>query len=102
LFKHPFIVIGLRNTLQQLRDLGFITFNDVIDERYDAMSFARHRFELATAEIKKLNSYNIHELRDLYNELQPILNYNREHYLRLFNQKQPVELIHRIKKFVND
>jgi hypothetical protein len=102
LFKHPFIVIGLQDTLKLLRELGFMTFNDVINEKYDTLTFAKHRFESAIKEIKKLNSYNIHELRDLYNELQPILDYNREHYLRLFNQKQPVELIHRIKNFVGD
>jgi hypothetical protein len=102
LFKHPFVVIGLQNTLAQLRELGFITFNNVVNERYDEMSFARHRFELATAEIKKLNNLNIHELQEVYNQLQPILDYNRNHYLKLYQEKQPVELLYKINKFAND
>lgn len=102
LFKHPFIVIGLQNTLGLLRELGFITFNDIIDEKYDKMSFGRHRLQLAMQEVKKLNTYNIHELKDMYDSIQPILDYNRKHYLELYQQKQPVELLHKLNRFVND
>jgi len=102
LFKHPFIVVGLQDTLKQLRELGFITFNSVIDESYDELTFAHQRLKNVKDELIKLNSLNIHELRDMYNELKPVLDYNRQHYLNLFQQKQPVELLHKIKSFVND
>ena len=102
LYKHPFIVIGLQDTLALLRDMGFITFNDIINERYDTFTYGRKRFEYAMKEVKKLNALNIHEIRDLYNSIQPILDYNRNHYLNLYQQKQPVELLHKIKKFVSD
>ena len=42
---------------------------------------------MAMGEVDKLNSYNIHELQDMYNELTTILEYNREHYLNLFCEK---------------
>ena len=56
----------------------------------------------ALEEVRKLNQYNIHDLRDMYNNILPILEYNRQHYLNLFQQKQPVELLHKIKSFVSD
>lgn len=102
LFKQPFIVIGLQNTLKLLTELGFITFNSVIDESYDLHNDAQQRFNCATQEVKKLNNYNIHKLRDMYNKLQPILEYNRQHYLNLYQQKQPVKLLHMLTNFVND
>ena len=33
--KHPFLIYGSLGTLQYLRDLGFETFDHVIDESYD-------------------------------------------------------------------
>jgi len=102
LYKHPFIVIGLQDTLALLRDMGFITFNDIIDERYDSFTYGRKRFEYAMKEVRKLNALNIHEVKDLYDSIKPILDYNRQHYLNLYQQKQPVELVHRIKNFVSD
>jgi len=102
LYKHPFIVIGLQDTLKILRDMGFITFNDIIDERYDKLTGANQRMNSAFKEIKRLNSLNIHEIRDMYNSIQSILDYNRKHYLEIYQQKQPVELLHRIKNFVSD
>jgi len=102
LYKHPFVIVGLQNTLKLLRELGFITFNDIIDERYDTIKDASLRLDSAMEQVKILNEKNIHELRDMYNSIQPILEYNRKHYLQLFEHKQPVELLHKIKQFVND
>jgi len=102
LYKHPFIVVGLKGTLALLRELGFMTFSQIIDESYDNEEDPSTRLAMAMGEVDKLNSYNIHELQDMYNELTTILEYNREHYLNLFQQKQPVELLHKINSFVND
>jgi hypothetical protein len=102
LYKHPFIIVGLKDTLKLLRDMGFMTFNEIIDERYDSIKDASLRLDSAMEQVKKLNELNIHEVRDLYNSLTSVLDYNREHYLRLFKEKQPVELLHKINSFVND
>jgi hypothetical protein len=92
----------LKGTLALLRELGFMTFSQIIDESYDNEEDPSTRLAMAMGEVDKLNSYNIHELQDMYNELTTILEYNREHYLNLFQQKQPVELLHKINSFVND
>ena len=101
LYKHPFIVIGLQNTLGLLREQGFMTFNNIVDETYDTYSCGHKRLELAMKEVKKLNNYNIHELKNMYDNMQEILEYNRNHYLSLYQQKQPVELLHKLNHFVN-
>ena len=53
----------------------------------------------ALEEVRKLTQYNIHDLRDMYNNILSVLEYNRQHYLNLFHQKQSVELLHKIKSF---
>jgi len=102
LYKHPFIVVGLQNTLGLLREQGFMTFNSIINEEYDTYTYGHDRLECAMQEVKKLNNYNIHELKDMYDSIQEVLEYNRNHYLSLYQQKQPVELLHKLNRFVND
>ena len=54
LYKH-FIVIGLQDILKLLRELGSITFNDIIDERYDSESDANKRLTPSIRRSKKTN-----------------------------------------------
>ena len=89
------------NTVQESR-IGFLANIDLnnSDQFKEKLEDLKNVFN--NPENKKLNELNIHEVRDLYNSLTPVLDYNREHYLRLFKEKQPVELLHKINSFVND
>jgi hypothetical protein len=51
---HPFIMFGNPGSLRMIREYGFITFEDVIDESYDEEPIPRRRFELAYAEFTRL------------------------------------------------
>lgn len=80
LHAHPFIVIGLPGTLELLHDLGFITFGNIIDESYDKEPNDEKRLQMCLNEIKKLNLLNYNELKNVYNELQPVLEHNFQIY----------------------
>lgn len=52
--KHPFIVLGRPKTLSYLKDLGYRTFNTVIDESYDEETDDVLRMMMILKEIKRL------------------------------------------------
>lgn len=92
LHLHPFIVIGLPGTLDLLHELGFITFSKIIDESYDKEQDDEKRLKMCLKEIKKLNSLNYNELRNVYEELKPILDHNYQIYKVLNSLPAPNKL----------
>ena len=51
---HPFMVLGHKGTLAKLHDMGYQTFNGLIDERYDTQDFFP-RVELIIKNLKLLH-----------------------------------------------
>lgn len=68
LAKRPFILFGAPQLLKHLKDLGFKTFDTVIDESYDQIIDPAERFQAALYSVNKLRSLDptkvYHELRD--------------------------------------
>lgn len=89
---HPFIVCGKKNSLNQLQDWGFKTFDKWWPERYDEMGD-----ELRMKEIKNLIDYlsklSDDELIDIYHDMIPTLLHN-------FNHVKNIDLEH--KEFQNN
>lgn len=54
LAKRLFVVIAGRHYLKNLRQLGFKTFDNVIDESYDNISDNKNRFDAALEQVSKL------------------------------------------------
>ena len=46
LTKRPFVIIGVHGSLQYLKDLGYYTFEDLIDPSYDQMTNVNDIFVL--------------------------------------------------------
>ena len=95
-YCHPFIVIGLPNTLKSLQKMGFITFSSVIDESYDSVEDPKERFQKIKEQINYLAGLNYIEHYKIYRKILPILNYNRNHYLFLNKNYQPTTFINRL------
>lgn len=53
---HPLLTFGNPGSLRMLRELGFATFEDVIDESYDDELDPRRRFDMVYAEVTRLCS----------------------------------------------
>jgi hypothetical protein len=83
LYGVPFIIIGLPFTLQKLRELGFVTFSDFIDESYDTEEDDNKRLEKIKKQISYLANLNYNEIHLMREKMMPILQYNFEHFKRI-------------------
>lgn len=88
----PFIYIGNYKGLEELRRLGFKTFDGYIDESYDLEPDPKKRFAMITAEILRFANMSIEELHQWYYSVVDILIYNQQHFLTFkdFNPLQGI------------
>lgn len=73
----PFIMIGPAYSLNRLKNMGFKTFSNFIDESYDDCMDDDKRFKLIQSEIIKISKLTINEMESIYKEIYPILLHNR-------------------------
>lgn len=73
--KRMFILLGNRYSLRFLKDLGFKTFDVVVDESYDSIEDQNLRFEQAMLQLKKLATMDQHYLLD---RVEPIVAHNQQ------------------------
>lgn len=57
-----FIMFGTRHSIQTLRDMGYRTFDHVIDHSYDAIIDTTARWFAAIQEFRRLMSIDLHEV----------------------------------------
>lgn len=100
-YHHPFIIIGLPNTLELLKSHGFLTFDSIIDESYDKEKDNTIRLQKALEQIKILNNMNLQEMKRLYQDIIPILNHNYRRYKELCNQAEPMYLVSKLLYWLN-
>ena len=75
LMKKPFIIMGPKNHLIYLRQMGFRTFHDFWDEDYDGYNPVT-RFQHIIELVNKLATKSKNELNDMYYKMQSTLDYN--------------------------
>jgi hypothetical protein len=83
--KRMFIVIGAAGTLQLLKDKGFMTWADLIDESYDCIQDPMQRFLAVTKSIKEFCSLPLSQVKEFM-----VLNKSRfeSNFQNLFDLKQ--------------
>jgi hypothetical protein len=72
---HPFILIGNRYSLRNLRDMGYRTFHPFIDETYDELD-TWERYPAITDAIKKINNLSNNERLEWFKGMRDILEHN--------------------------
>lgn len=80
LAKRIFIVFSAANFLSNLHDLGFKTFDGIIDESYDKETDIIKRFEMAFEQICWLSSQ---DYGSIMHRAMPILEHNHHHLIKL-------------------
>jgi hypothetical protein len=62
--KHcqPFIIFGAVGTIEHLRQMGYRTFDHVIDHSYDSVKDNTQRWNLACQEFERLMTVDLHQL----------------------------------------
>ena len=78
----PFILAATPGSLQYLRDYGFETFAELIDESYDTIADSKNRLDVITAEMKRISALDINAKQVLYTKLHEIAQRNKQ---RFFN-----------------
>lgn len=81
LAKRMFLVHGVTNYLEQLRNLGFQTFHGIIDETYDKVFNIETRQGLLIKEMKKLTSV---DQNVILKKIEPIVQHNFNHMIKLY------------------
>jgi hypothetical protein len=74
--KHPFIVVSTTGILHMLRQLGYKTFNGIIDESYDEIEDDVERLTMITNEIERLCNLNEEQLIEFKQQALEIVEYN--------------------------
>jgi hypothetical protein len=78
--KRIFVLFGNQHHLKRLRDLGFQTFDSVIDESYDKNPLDFERFGSALKQAVTLSQLDPIQVQD---QLQPVLDHNHDRLFEL-------------------
>lgn len=76
LSKHPFLLIARPKTLAQLKQIGFKTFDQWIDESYDNEENDSLRLLKVTKEVERLCHISNEDWDKMLEEMQPIIEHN--------------------------
>lgn len=71
--RHPFIIVGNRGSLKELKKMGYKTFEGFIDESYDDLP-TFERYDAIVESIRKI--INIEDKVSWYNSMREILEHN--------------------------
>jgi hypothetical protein len=75
---HPFVLFAPAGSLQALRNMGYRTFDSVIDNTYDTIAVNTERYLAVIACIRKLALVNPN---DLYNSCRADMLHNQQVFL---------------------
>jgi hypothetical protein len=78
----PFILVGQCQSLEYLRQLGYMTFHPYIDETYDQEKNDTKRLAMIVNEVVRLDQMTNEQLSELLVQLKSILIYNESIYRR--------------------
>jgi len=97
---HPFIIIGGCGILKYIRSLGFKTFPEMFDERYDDIEDNYERIDFIYKEVKKLCDMDDEELHKIYVSIIPKIRHNCKILHNLDTEKILIKLFKDIARKV--
>lgn len=98
LAKRLFLVVAVTNYLQNLRKLGFQTFDGIIDETYDTEENSSIRINMILEQLEYLISQPQHEILE---KIKPIVEHNQRHMLNFTRERGLVGISTYIQKTIN-
>lgn len=87
----PFIQVNKNGALEELKKLGFKTFEPFIDESYDLEKDDVKRMKMISSEILRINSLPIEEINSWYHSINDILIHNQQLLFEYADSKQNTE-----------
>ena len=98
LMAHPFVVAANKGYLKDLRNAGFKTFSDYIDESYDQIDCPVAR---ADAIICAIGDISITGAAKFWEATRDICKYNQQHLVE-HNKKERAELPDNLERYLNE
>lgn len=77
---HPFLIIGLPGTLDEMKGYGFRSFSPHLNEAYDVVSDDQQRMELVLAEFRRLCALSDDDWRVLARQLSEAVLHNYDQF----------------------
>ena len=84
----PFVLVSLPGALQDLKNLGFMTFSNWWDESYDIIQDPDDRLFAIMSIVEEICTKNTNELQEMLIDMQHILYHNYSYYNDNFLQDQ--------------
>ena len=78
LARRLFVLTGCKYSLQKLKDIGFLTFDSIIDESYDTLEDPLARTRAAVQQLKYLCTM---PQQQVFDQCKPILEHNFNHMI---------------------
>lgn len=90
LLGHPFLVYGCQHYLQQLRRIGFHTFDRWINEDYDSIEYIEPRISAMIDSLQSFAQLSDNDKFRLLTEMKPILDHNRRLMMDMITLTNPL------------
>ena len=95
--KHPFILFSSNGAIRELHNMGFKTFEPIIDESYDLIENPQERLEACIDQAEKLCKYSHEDWLEAHKILHPIVEHNNRMItnktFKLFNLDRPWNIV---------
>ena len=98
IMAHPFVVAANRGYLRDLKNAGFRTFSDYIDESYDQIDCPSSRADAIIAVIRDISRRGA---ADFWDATRDICKYNQQHLVE-HNRKERAELPYNLERYLNE
>lgn len=98
--QRPFILVSAPGNLAYLRRYGFQTFDRWIDESYDDIQDPDQRLDAITSVLERFADMSIDQLRQLHNEMLPVLEHNKQHFFGRFREVIVSELLENFERCI--
>lgn len=79
----PFVIFGAANSLARLKDLGYRTFDHVIDPAYDSIADTTDRYACIMRLLEDMFTSGHMSMHQLYQACMPDMEHNQQHFLDL-------------------
>lgn len=81
IYFQPFVLIGAHNDLARLQELGYKTFDGLINESYDTIENDEQRLLAASSEIIRIINMSDDQIKKWYDDCYDILLHNFWHHI---------------------
>lgn len=79
--EHPFIIMGPRHSLKELKRQGFKTFGSLIDESYDEIEDHYKRFDAVLTECERIHNLPFEEKQRIFDQARSITLHNKQVFI---------------------